>query len=59
MMPDWWSVGIILYQFMNKRSPFDLPKMENDKKLEAKEWVTEQNKINNERICNMKIVWDD
>ena len=22
-MPDWWSVGIVLYQLMNKRSPFE------------------------------------
>ena len=23
-MPDWWSVGIVIYQLMNKRDPFDL-----------------------------------
>ena len=22
-MPDWWSVGIVIYQLMNKQSPFE------------------------------------
>ena len=22
-MPDWWSVGIVIYQLMNKKSPFE------------------------------------
>lgn len=59
MMPDWWSVGVILYQFMCKRSPFDLPKMENNDKLDEKEWAAEQSKINNKRICEQNIEWDD
>lgn len=58
-MPDWWSVGVILYQFMCKRTPFDLPKMENTKKMSDKEWITEQGRINNERILGMEIEWDE
>ena len=23
--PDWWSVGIIIYQLMNKKSPYEQP----------------------------------
>ena len=59
MMPDWWSVGVILYQFMCKRTPFELPKMENTTKMADKDWVNEQGRINNERICGMPIEWDD
>jgi serine/threonine protein kinase len=44
MMPDWWSVGIILYEMMCKRKPFDLPKMENKDSMEAKKWAEEQSR---------------
>ena len=58
MMPDWWSVGIILYEMMCKRKPFDLPKMTNVEGLEDKKWADAQSKLNNERICTMEIEFD-
>ena len=41
MMPDWWSVGIIIYQFMCHRTPFELPEMKNDKNLDDDAWRKE------------------
>ena len=26
LMPDWWSVGIVIYQLMNKKNPFKYKK---------------------------------
>lgn len=41
MMPDWWSVGVIIYQFMCHRTPFELPEMKNDKNLDDDAWRKE------------------
>ena len=57
MMPDWWSVGIILFQFMNKKTPFDEPKMENTNNLDKSAWKKQQSKINNDRICEAEWKW--
>jgi hypothetical protein len=42
---------------MNKKTPFDEPKMENAKSLGKSAWAKEQNKINNDRICNSDWKW--
>ena len=58
MMPDWWSVGIILYEMMNLMNPFKLPEIENIDNLSTIEWKRKNSQINNERIINQPIEID-
>ena len=51
-MPDWWSVGIIIFEMMNLMNPFKLPEIENIDNLNTKEWKKKNNQINNDRIIN-------
>ena len=37
-MSDWWSVGIIIYQLMMQRTPFDNPEIKNDQNMEKKDF---------------------
>lgn len=30
LMPDWWSVGIVIYEMMCKRKPFEVPALPSD-----------------------------
>ena len=62
MMPDWWSVGIILYQFMNHVTPFQNPPFENKPGLsdnEKEEQRKKQIKELYDRACNRAIEWDE
>ena len=58
MMPDWWSVGIIIFEMMNLMNPFKLPEIENIDNLNTKEWKKKNNQINNDRIINQPIEMD-
>jgi serine/threonine protein kinase len=56
--PDWWSLGIIIYQFMNKKNPFDTPKIENKNNLDSDAFDKECDRIFEERVCEMEWVWE-
>lgn len=54
-MSDWWSVGIIIYQLMMLRTPFELPEFKNDKNLDKDAFRNERSEENNNRIRTMEI----
>ena len=49
LMPDWWSVGIIIYQLMMLKDPFKEPLLKGDD--QAREYE--------KRVCEMPIKFHD
>ena len=58
-MSDWWSVGIIMYQLMMLKTPFEEPEFKNENNLNKDAFKKEAGRENNRRICNKPINFDD